>query len=207
MSLYTLPCSLIYNVTRYNPVHAITSSLDHDLEAKDSAGGPLPRFESVKIGQTSASLSQCVTQYRFTKEEMLPPANQGLSVEIVYRSVMGVPKTWTWTVTEPTEGAVITIDTSSVTEKELAFEVKALHPERTLLIEKAENGKNGKWEWTFRPALLPWQGFEFTSSLKAPKAAPAQASPAGEPTAAGAPAGVVGLSAQPAAPKTDERAG
>jgi hypothetical protein len=64
-----------------------------------------------------------------------------------------------------TEGATIEIVDTVPSGADIAFRVKALHPERTELKQTGNNGKDGTWKWEFEPALLPWQGFEFTSSL------------------------------------------
>jgi len=70
----------IYNRTGYNPIQAITSSLDHDVKANDSAGKPLPRFESVKINEmpyNESMLQKHIREYTFTREERLPAAAFG----------------------------------------------------------------------------------------------------------------------------------
>jgi len=160
----------IHNITGFSPECIITHGLDHDLTLNDSTGKTLPRFTSVMVGETpydGEALSRYVdSDYRFTMPTRFLKADRPLSVAIAAASIIRVPDTWNWNMSNLAEGATIEIVVKAPAETGIAFTVKALHPERTVLKPKDDNGKDGTCRWEFEPALLPWQGFEFTSFLR-----------------------------------------
>jgi hypothetical protein len=156
----------VHNITGYSPKHTITHGLDYDLARNDSTGNPLPRFVSVTIGEnsyTGEALRPLVKEFRFTKEIQLPEDNVDLSVAVVAIHIVRVPDTWNWNISSLSEGATLTIIVDEPAATSIEFIVRALHPEREELKAMKDNGKDGKWSWEFKRALLPWQGFEFSS--------------------------------------------
>jgi hypothetical protein len=161
-TLYTYE---IHNITGYSPRSSLVHNLDHDLKGYDSTGKELPRFVSATIDSDPVDLSKCVKdKYRLQHEIQLPKGKKPLFVEIHVASIRRVPDTWNWNMSELAEGATIEIDAVAPEAAGVKFEVRALHPEREELEPQAGNGAGGKWMWKFKPALLTWQGFEFTSS-------------------------------------------
>jgi hypothetical protein len=154
----------LHNITGYSPKSLINHRLDHDLTGHDSTGKKLPRYIFATIDEKPLDLTQCVDQFLLTHEIKLPKGKQPLSVKIHAASIMRVPDTWNWNMSDLAEGATIEIEVAAPEATGVKFEVRALHPENQELKAKEHNGAGGKWEWEFKPALLTWQGFEVISS-------------------------------------------
>jgi hypothetical protein len=157
----------IFNITGLSPDCTITHGLDHDLSYTDKNNRDWPRFTSVKIGDAlydEPALSRHIRDYRLTIKTKLPKADHPLHVEIKAASIVKAPDTCNWNMSNLAEGATIEIVVDPAVTG-IGFDVKALHPERSMLNPQKRNGQNGAWKWVFEPALLPWQGFEFRSFL------------------------------------------
>jgi hypothetical protein len=154
----------LHNLTGSHIVEPLHIHLDEDVVGVDESG-PLPRFESIRIGldtYTDGELKGKLQRNGALFEDKVDLAPGYLQLVICLWEIVRVPDTFVWSTTKATEGARIVIE--SVGVPEIAFEVRALHPDPNRLLEHVP-GRT----WVFTGGMLPWQGFQVRSWKSAPQ--------------------------------------
>lgn len=150
----------------------ICARLDRDVTFQAQDGRRLPRFESVTIGDKKllgGELKSLLSDDECTFSTPATIDGSPLSVVVVLEEILRVPDTFVWNTQLCTDHTSISIDASGISG--VGFEVTALHPEASRLVEHVP-GRN----WEFKVGMLPWQGFQVRSWQKAdPKVLPSVA--------------------------------
>jgi hypothetical protein len=153
----TLQTYKLRNQTNTRVLHKLELQLDDDVLVHEP-DGVLPRFDEIRIGAkiyNKHNMDQYLSRKGTFFSDTVEIGEQPVHVAILATELIQVPDTWVWNTRMCTEGVRIAIQTAN--QRDLDFEVTALHPES----QRLTSDMLGVWE--FRGGMLPWQGFQIRS--------------------------------------------